>query len=203
MSKQFQREIPDCLPVVASEAGGGDLNHYPRLDPLEQRGRILHETVVSFGVRQDSVDALEPYHPEESVQVGRNQIDRHFNERDFPIVIDAQQFSRFYFFRQFGLDGQLGAGIDLKPDLRLAQPCPQFFYGGQDSGAAVCRENRRRMRGAHDAGNPVSSGKPCHLETLIRVLRAIVQTGQYVGMKVDHFQAFDRIDPAAIRVPPV
>jgi hypothetical protein len=34
-------------------------------------------------------------------------------------------------------------------------------------------------------------------------LRAIVQTGQYVGMKVDHFQAFDRIDPAAIRVLPV
>jgi hypothetical protein len=102
-----------------------------------------------------------------------------------------------------GLDGQFGAGIEFEPDLRLMEPCPQLFYGIQDRGAAVCRENRRRMWSAHDPGNTVTSGNPCHLKALIQVLRAVVQTRQYVAMKVDHSKAFDRVDPEVIQVFPV
>jgi len=74
-----------------------------------------------------------------------------------------------------------------RPDFRLPEPCSQFFDGGQDRGAVVCGKDSRRMGSAYDPADTVCSGNSCHFETMGPVLRTIVQTRQYMAMKVDHF----------------
>ena len=150
--------------------------------------------VVSFGVRQNSVDAFDPHHPEKFVQVGRNEIGWHFNESDLPIVIDCQQISRLYSFKEIELEGQLAAGIEFKPDFRLPQPRSQFLNGGHDCGQIVSWKGMRKMGGAYDPRDTVNGCNLRHLETPAPVFSTIVQTRKYMAMNIDHFYAF-WIDP--------
>ena len=92
MPEQLQRKIPDLLPMMTSQAGARYLYHGSSPDPLHENGRVFHQLIVSFGVGQNSADSLTLIDQKNLSRLA-NDLDGHFDQSNFPIVIDGQQLS--------------------------------------------------------------------------------------------------------------